>query len=209
VEGIKTADLVDSMGRLHRHRCHILDLVSPTPGRVLFGPAVTIDYFPSCSAALDPDRFNLGNLFYEAVGDQPEGKVVVLASNGYTETSMGGGTKLSRLQEDGCAGVLTDGRLRDFDELAGYDFAAYCSGEATRWGGGEVTPFQTNVPVVVARVGVKPGDYVFADSSGAVVIPGGQVDDVIAGARAVEGEDAGSREQIEHEGHRSESADLP
>ena len=34
------------------------------------------------------------------------------------------------------AGVLTDGRLRDFDELAGYDFAAYCSGEATRWGGG-------------------------------------------------------------------------
>jgi 4-hydroxy-4-methyl-2-oxoglutarate aldolase len=209
VEGIKTADLVDSMGRLHRHRCHILDLVSPTPGRVLFGPAVTINYFPSCSAALDPDRYNLGKLFYEAVGDQPEGKVVVLASNGYAETSMGGGTKLSRLQEYGCAGVLTDGRLRDFDELAGYDFAAYCSGEATRWGGGEVTPFQTNVPVVVARVGVKPGDYVFADSSGAVVIPGGQLDDVIAGARAVEGEDAGSREQIEHEGHRSESADLP
>ena len=32
-------------------------------------------------------------------------------------------------------GVLTDGRLRDFDELARYDFAAYCSGEATRWGG--------------------------------------------------------------------------
>jgi hypothetical protein len=31
--------------------------------------------------------------------------------------------------------VLTDGRLRDFDELARYDFAAYCSGEATRWGG--------------------------------------------------------------------------
>lgn len=42
VEGLKTADLVDAMGRLHRHRCHLLDLVSPTPGRVLFGPAVTI-----------------------------------------------------------------------------------------------------------------------------------------------------------------------
>ncbi len=43
----------------------------------------------------------------------------------------GGGTKLLRLQENGCAGVLTDGRLRDFDELARYEFAAYCSGEAT------------------------------------------------------------------------------
>ena len=42
VTGLKCADLVDAMGRLHRHRCHILDLVSPTPGRILFGPAVTI-----------------------------------------------------------------------------------------------------------------------------------------------------------------------
>jgi 4-hydroxy-4-methyl-2-oxoglutarate aldolase len=199
VDGLKTADLVDSMGRLHRHRCHILDLVTPTPGRVLFGPAVTISYFPSCSASLDPERYNLANLFYEAVGDEPEGKVVVLASNGYNDVSMGGGTKLSRLHDHGCAGVLTDGRLRDFDELARYDFAAYCSGEATRWGGGEITPFQANVPVVVSGVGVTPDHYVFADSSGAVVIPTGQVEEVIEGARAVEAEDARSREEIERE----------
>jgi 4-hydroxy-4-methyl-2-oxoglutarate aldolase len=196
IEGLATADLVDAMGRLHRHRCHILDLVSPTPGRVLFGPAVTISYFPSCSAALDPERYNLGNLFYEAVGDEPEGKVVVLASNGYADSSMGGGTKLSRLQVHGCAGVLTDGRLRDFGELARYDFAAYCSGEATKWGGDEVTPLQANVPVVLSGVGVMPGQYVFADSSGAVVIPDGQIDDVLAGARAVSAEDAGFRAQI-------------
>ena len=199
IEGLATADLVDAMGRLHRHRCHILDLVSPTPGRVLFGPAVTISYFPSCSAALDPERYNLARLFYEAVGDEPEGKVVVLASNGYTDSSMGGGTKLSRLQVHGCAGVITDGRLRDFDELARYDFAAYCSGEATKWGGEEVTPFQANVPVVLSGVGVMPGQYVFADSSGAVVIPDRQIDDVLAGARAVNDEDAGDLDQISRE----------
>jgi 4-hydroxy-4-methyl-2-oxoglutarate aldolase len=200
IEGLKAADLVDAMGRLHRHRCHILDLVSPTPGRVLFGPAVTISYFPSCSAALDPDRYNLRNLFYEAVGDEPEGKVVVLASNGYTDVSMGGGTKLARLQDHGCAGVLTDGRLRDFDELAQYDFASYCSGEATRWGGDTVTPFEANVPVVLRGVGVIPGQYVFADSSGAVLIPEDQIDEVVEGARAVESEDARYREQIAREG---------
>ena len=199
VDGLKTADLVDAMGRLHRHRCHLLDLVSPTPGRVLFGPAVTISYFPTCSAGLDPDRYNLANLFYEAVGEEPEGKVVVLASNGYTDASMGGGTKLSRLQQHGCAGLLTDGRLRDFDELAAYDFAAYCSGEATKWGGGEVTPLQANVPVVVSGVGVLPGSYVFADSSGAVVIPAAQIEDVVAGARAIEAEDDTYREEIRRE----------
>ena len=199
VEGLKTSDLVDAMGRLHRHRCHILDLVSPTPGRVLFGPAVTISYFPSCSAGLDPERYNLANLFYEAVGDEPEGKVVVLASNGYTDVSMGGGTKLSRLQNHGCAGVITDGRLRDFDELAGYEFAAYCSGEATRWGGGEVTPLQANVPVVLSGVGVMPGQYVFADRSGAVVIPDAQIEEVLEAARAVEAEDARDRKEIGRE----------
>jgi len=59
-----------------------------------------------------------------------------------------------------------------------------------------VTPFQANVPVVVDGVGVLPGMYVFADSSGAVVIPGHQVDEVVAEARRVEAEDAASRDRI-------------
>jgi 4-hydroxy-4-methyl-2-oxoglutarate aldolase len=199
VHGLKCADLVDAVGPLHRHRCHILDLVTPTPGRVLFGPAVTISYFPSCSASLDPERYNLANLFYEAVRDEPARKVIVLASNGYTDTSMGGGTKLLRVHQNGCAGVLTDGRLRDFDELARYDFAAYCSGEATRWGGDRVTPFQANVPVVLNGVGVVPGQYVFADSSGAVVIPRGQIEEVLTEARKVQAADADFRDQIARE----------
>jgi 4-hydroxy-4-methyl-2-oxoglutarate aldolase len=180
---------------------------APTLGRILFGPAVTISYFPSCSAALDPERYNLANLFYAAVGDEPAGKVVVLASNGYTDTSMGGGTKLLRLHEHGCAGVLTDGRLRDFDELARYDFVAYCSGEATRWGGDHVTPFQANVPVVLGGVGVVPGQYVFADSSGAVVIPNSQVAEVLAEARGVTSADAAFRDQIARERVRPDRSD--
>jgi 4-hydroxy-4-methyl-2-oxoglutarate aldolase len=200
IAGLRCADLVDAMGRLHRHRCHILDLVTPTPGRILFGPAVTISYFPSCSAALDPERYNLAELFYEAVGDSPEGKVLVLASNGYTDASMGGGTKLARLHHHRLAGLLTDGRLRDFEELRDYDFAAYCAGEATRWGGDLVTPHQANVPVVLCGVGVMPGQHVFADDSGAVVLPTDDVAQVIEGAREVQREDAGFREQIATEG---------
>jgi len=206
--GLKCADLVDAMGRLHRHRCHILDLVSPTPGRVLFGPAVTISYFPSCSTALDPERYSLANLFYEAVGDDPAGKVLVLASNGYTDVSLGGGTKLFRLQEHGLAGVLTDGRLRDFDELAGYDFAAYCSGEATRWGGDHVTPFQANVPVVLDRVGMLPGQYVYADSSGAVVIPERQLEEVLAEARRTVADDKRFRADIARDERGAPPADI-
>ena len=81
----------------------------------------------------------------------------------------------------------------------GYDFAAYCAGEATRWGGGEVTPFQANLPVVLSGVGVIPGQYVFADSSGAVAIPPGDLARVLAEARSIEADDARSRAEIARE----------
>lgn len=199
LDQVTTADVVDAMGRRHRHRCHILDLVTPTPGRRLFGPAVTISYFPTCSAALDPDRYNFGQLFLEAVGEDPAGKVLVLASNGYPDISLAGGTKLSRAHNLELAGVLADGRLRDFDELASYSFATYCRGEATRWGGDVVTPFQANVPVVIQGVGIRPGDYIHADSSGAVVIPAAEVRQVLEGAMAVVREDEGYLEVIREE----------
>jgi regulator of RNase E activity RraA len=189
LDKVTTADLVDAMGRLHRHRCHLLDLVTPTPGRRLFGPAVTISYFPTCSAALDADEYNFGRLFLNAVGREPAGKVLVLASNGHPGTSLAGGTKLSRAHNHDLAGVLADGRLRDFDELAGYSFSTYCRGEATRWGGDVVTPFQANIPVVIEGVGIRPGDYIHADSSGVVAIPAAEVRSVVEGALAVTHED--------------------
>jgi 4-hydroxy-4-methyl-2-oxoglutarate aldolase len=48
-------------------------------------------------------------------------------------------------------------------------------------------------------VGVVPGQYVFADSSGAVLIPDGQIDEVLAEARNVEATDVASRDQIARE----------
>lgn len=187
---LSTADIVDAMQRLHRHRSHLLDLVTPTPGRMLFGPAVTISYLPSCEQALPSDRYNFGRLFDEAVSIGGAGHVLVLSSNGHPDVSMAGGTKLARLARHRMAGVLTDGRLRDFAELSTYDFAAYCRGEAVRWGGDVVTPWEANRPVVLEGVVVRPGDYVFADASGAVVIPQGQIRQVLREATSVVADDA-------------------
>ncbi|EST39792.1 hypothetical protein N566_00100 [Streptomycetaceae bacterium MP113-05] len=205
---LRCADLVDALGRLHRHHSHILDLVTPTPGRVLFGPAATISYFPSCSAMMSPETYNFGALFRQATGadaDAARGKVLVLASNGYRDAPAGGGTKLARVAQYDLAGVLTDARLRDFDELRTCPFAAYCSGAAVRWGGDVITPALANVPVVVAGVGVLPGQYVFADDSGAVVIPESDIDAVLAGAAAMREEDAGSRARIARERRTGEA----
>ena len=62
------------MGRAHPHRAHILDLVTPTPGRVLFGRAATISYVPVRTDVQDEKRHNFARLFYESVGDDAAGR---------------------------------------------------------------------------------------------------------------------------------------
>jgi regulator of RNase E activity RraA len=194
LDRVSCASLVDAMGRIHSHRAHILGLVSPAPRR-LFGPVATIAYLPYRDD-LRETELGFGALFHQAVGDSPEGTVLVLSSGGYPDASHGGGTKLSRLHHGSVAGVLSDGRLRAFEQLGEYAFATWCRGEATRWGGDTVMPFAANVAVEIGGVSVIPGDYVYADTSGAVIIPQASLKRVIEEALSVEAEDARSLQEI-------------
>ena len=185
-EGLGVADVIDAMMMTFQHRAHIIHLDSPDPQRVLFGPAVTIAYLPVRKDLMDPEKHSLGPAFYRAIGDEdPTGKVLVMASNGYPDASLGGGTKLSRVRNHNMAGILCDGQLRDYEELNSYDFAVYCKGETVRAGGNEIQPYLTNVPACVAGVTVVPGDYVFAQGSAAVIVPAASAEEILTKAREI------------------------
>ncbi|MFN2556131.1 MAG: hypothetical protein ABR592_04550 [Nitriliruptorales bacterium] len=111
---------------------HVLDLISPTPGHRLFGPAATIGFVPRRADVELAGDYRFAALFYRAIERAPAGGVLVLAAGGNPRVSLGGGIKLSRVDNQGLAGVLSDGRLRDFDQLRGYRFVTYCRGE-TPW----------------------------------------------------------------------------
>jgi regulator of RNase E activity RraA len=193
-----SAALVDAMGRVHRHRAHVLPLVSPCPERVLFGRAATVSFMPWRDDVEEASK-TFADLFHEAVGDDPSGRVLVLSSGGHPQVSHGGGTKLSRVANHRLAGVLADGRLRDFRQLRGHDFATWCRGESTRWGGDTVMPYAANTTVEFAGVCITPGDYVFCDAAGAVVVPVDSWQLVLETAREVEAEDARFLRQIREE----------
>ncbi|WP_306191875.1 MULTISPECIES: RraA family protein [unclassified Streptomyces] len=193
------ATLVDAMGRVHGHRAHIPSMVSPDPGRPLFGPAATISFMPYREDLTGPG-LDFGHFYRGALGDGPlSGQVLVLSSGGYPDVSHGGGTKLSRADGSGLAGVLADGRLRDFGQLRGYSFSTWCRGEAVRWGGDTVMPHAFNVTVEVAGVCVSPGDYVYMDSAGGVVIPSASLHRVVGIAEEVEAEEAEAERSIRGE----------
>lgn len=189
------APLVDAMGRTHQHRAHLPALRSPTPGRALFGPAATMQFVPTRD---DLPEAGLGfeGVFAAAVRDAPPGAVLVLSSGGYPDISHAGGVKLSRVARHGLAGVLADGLLRDFAELSEGAFATWCRGEAVRWGGDSVMPHAANVAVEVAGVTVVPGDYVYVDAAGGVVIPAGSLEAVLGEAESVVADDARDRAAI-------------
>jgi len=199
LQQVSTASLTDAMRRKFAHEPYILDLKSPNPERLLFGEVAIIRFIPYRADKAEAAKNNFASLFYQAVGDKPEGKVLVLGASGFTKTSLGGGVKLSRLQQHRMAGVLGEGRLRDWPELREYDFACYCSGETSRWGGDSLMPYEANVPVSFRGVSIFPGDYVYAQRDIAVVIPGSHIEDVFEEALAVEKDDREFMQQIKNE----------
>ena len=69
----------------------------------------------------------------------------------------------------GCAGVVTDGSVRDLDEVKalGFQFAAAHVSVSHAW----VHMVDFGIPVKVGGLWIKPGDLVHADQHGAVTIP--------------------------------------
>jgi len=165
---------------------------------VLFGPVVTIAFMPYRDD-LPEAGLGFGPLLDRALPHAEPGAVVVLSAGGYEDVSHAGATKLSRLQNHGLAGLLTDARLRDFSKLARYDFATWCGGEATRWGGDTVMPFAANVAVEVGGVCVSPGDYAYADAAGAVIVPAASLGRVVDEAEVIERADEHFLDQIRAE----------
>ena len=196
---VTSASLVEAMSRAFTHRAHIVDLVTPTPGRVLFGPAATLSFMPVRDDLRSEDESLFPRLFYEAVGDDPDEKVLVMASNGQAQSSLGGRISLSRLENLAMAGVLCDGRLNDFQRLQEYSFAAYCKGETIYASGNSVMPFEANCAVACDRVTIIPGDFIFADAAGAVVIPANAVHEVLQAAAKMETDSSEQLERIRYE----------
>jgi regulator of RNase E activity RraA len=84
----------------------------------------------------------------------------------------------------GCVAVLTDGSVRDLEEVRRLGFHFWAGCVQVSHGYARLEDF--NQPVTVFGMTVRPGDLIHADQHGAVVIPAGVAREVAAAARAVE-----------------------
>ena len=107
----------------------------------------------------------------KAFDNTPAGSVLVIDCRGDTRAASGGGILTTRLKIRGAAGLVSDGCLRDSDEIGAMDFPVYCAGAASPLNLSRHHAVDFNVPIACGGVAVYPGDIIVGDADGVVVIP--------------------------------------
>jgi regulator of RNase E activity RraA len=88
------------------------------------------------------------------------------------------------LKNKGVLGCLVDGYVRDVNFLIEMGFQTWSRGYTPRDIVGYWRPASFDVEITIGDVVVAPGDYVVADRDGAIRVPKGIVEEVIAKAEA-------------------------
>jgi regulator of RNase E activity RraA len=171
-----SGSLTTELFRRGLKQCFLVGLKPMNPNAARFaGEAYTMRFIPTREdidtyATLTPYP-NPDNLQWEAVENIGKGQVLVIDSRNDMSSASAGNVLATRMMVKGCAGLVTDGGLRDGREYAELPFPAYARGivASTRLSTHHAADLQ--VPIACAGVAVYPGDIIVGDGDGITVVP--------------------------------------
>ncbi|WP_138946219.1 fumarylacetoacetate hydrolase family protein [Plantibacter sp. M259] len=165
------------------------------PGTRMVGVARTLRF-----VAYRPDLFaERGNGFnaQKRIFDTVEsGEVIVIEARGERGTGTVGDVLALRAQQRGAAGVVTDGGIRDAEQVAAFDLPTFSQGPHPSVLGRRHVPWETDVAITCGGATVLPGDVIVGDGDGVIAIPRALAAEVAAEAVVQEAEDAWIAEQV-------------
>jgi 4-hydroxy-4-methyl-2-oxoglutarate aldolase len=147
------------------------DIRAMLPRPRLCGPAYTVRILGAETAAV-----------LWAVEQAPRGSVLVVDTGESGVFPVWGGTSTLASSVRGLAGVVTNGLVRDLDEMQAIGFPVYATGVSVL-GTLKNHPGWTGEPVSVGGVIVRAGDIVVGDSDGVVVVPVERVGEALVKSR--------------------------
>lgn len=116
---------------------------------------------------------------------KPEG-VVVWDTSGDTEASLWGGVMTSTAIRKGIRGAVIAGGIRDTKQILEQDFPIFYQYRTSNGSLGRCMITHYQVPVLIGKVTVRPGDIVFGDIDGVLCIPREIACDVLLRAEGIE-----------------------
>ena len=151
----------------------------------MVGPAFTMRFIPSREDKDGPNaKGPRSNIQPQAMETCPPGSVLVVDSRGDARAASAGDLYVGRLKARGCAGIVTDGGLRDSEGIFKTGLPAYCRRPSSPPSPIVHHPVDLNLPIGCGGVAVYPGDMLVGDADGVVVIPPDIVDEVAEEALA-------------------------
>lgn len=170
------SDILDGLG----YRDQALDAtIRPAyPGAVVAGRAHTVLSTDVYAPPADPYGMEIAAI--DAL--QPD-DVVVAATNRSTRTCFWGELLSTAARARGARGAVIDGYTRDVRRIERMGFPVFATGMRPVDSNGRGLVVSFGEPVLCGGVLVHPGDIVFGDMDGIVVIPRAVEETVIARAR--------------------------
>jgi len=108
------------------------------------------------------------SLVKQLVSEPGEGRVIVVDGGGSLRCALLGDMLALKASENGWAGLVIYGCIRDVDEIAATDIGVQALNripiKSVRKGRGDL-----NIPVTFGGVTFIPGEYVYADNNGVIV----------------------------------------
>lgn len=158
------SDVLDGMG--YRNQCIGRAIHPLNDHTVIFGPA-----FTSIGTQVYTMPENPLIAQCKVVDQLQEGEIYVLKTRGDYNCAVFGELFATAVRRRGGAGVLLDAMARDVKELKRMDFPLFYRGTDPRTSKGRCEINECQIPVEIEGVTIHPGDMIFADIDGTVVIP--------------------------------------
>lgn len=141
---------------------------------VIFGPAFTSIGTEVYSMPEDPLTAQC-----KVVDQLGENEIYVLVTRGHYNCAVFGELFATAVQSRKGAGVLIDAYARDMKALNEMDFPMFFRGKNPLTSKGRCEINECQIPVTIDGVTIHPGDYIFGDIDGVVIIPKDLVEEVI------------------------------
>jgi 4-hydroxy-4-methyl-2-oxoglutarate aldolase len=165
-------DVMDSMNV--RVRCMDNFIKPLVPSMKTWGEVVT-SYFEKVTGVPDkPFQMEM-----EVIDDLKEGQVLVSQCNTPELSASWGGLLTNAAVGRKCRGFITDGGARDYNEIVEIGFPTFCKGLTPYDSLGRMDVVDRNIGITCGGIRVYPGDLIFGDIDGVVVVPADMADEVV------------------------------
>jgi 4-hydroxy-4-methyl-2-oxoglutarate aldolase len=172
------SDILDEIGFHNQVLPHEIQPLHP--GHVVVGRALTILGAPTESE--DPEMIFVP--FLKMLGEVKPDDVLVNQPNDHLAAHLGE-LSAETAQYRGARGAVMDGGIRDTDYILKLGFPVFARYKTPVDIVGRWRLVAHNVPIVIGRVHIAPGDYILGDRDGVLVIPQSIAEEVVAKAEAV------------------------